>query len=280
MKGIFDTHAHYYDKRFTAEYEGGSDALLAQILPDHVSLILNVGTNPETSRIAVEQAAKYKEMYAAVGIHPEDCHYIREPEQALKQIRELVSDPVKRLQKKILAIGEIGLDYHWQEYDGIPMDKEKQAFFFEEQMKLAEQVGLPVIIHDREAHGDCFETVLRHPRVRGVFHSYSGSGDMARELTRRGWYISFSGTLTFKNANRVRDAAMAVPRDRLLIETDAPYLAPHPHRGKLNHSGLLVHTLEVLAELWGCSPAEAAKITLQNGQKLFFDGDFVESAQK
>ena len=280
MEGIFDTHAHYYDKRFTTEYEGGADALLAQILPDPVSLILNVGTNPETSRIAVEQAAKYKEMYAAVGIHPEDCHFIKDPAKSLEQICELVSDPAKRLQKKILAIGEIGLDYHWQEYDGIPMNKEKQAFFFEEQMKLAEQVGLPVIIHDREAHGDCFETVLRHPRVRGVFHSYSGSGDMARELTRRGWYISFSGTLTFKNANRVREAAMAVPRDRLLIETDAPYLAPHPHRGKLNHSGLLVHTLELLAELWGCSPAEAAKITLQNGQKLFFEGDFVESAQK
>ncbi|MBQ2249047.1 MAG: TatD family hydrolase, partial [Clostridia bacterium] len=144
------------------------------------------------------------------------------------------------------------------------------AYFFEAQMRLAEELGLPVIIHDREAHGDCFETVLRHPGVRGVFHSYSGSAEMARELTRRGWYISFSGTLTFKNARRVREAALAVPRDRLLVETDAPYLAPHPMRGKLNHSGLLVHTLSTLAELWECTPEEAAAITAQNGKNLFF----------
>jgi TatD DNase family protein len=153
------------------------------------------------------------------------------------------------------------------------MDKGKQACFFDVQMELARELDLPVIIHDREAHGDCFETILRHPEVRGVFHSYSGSAEMARELVRRGWYLSFSGTLTFKNAERVRAAAMAVPRDRLLIETDAPYLAPHPHRGKLNHSGLLIHSLETLSQLWECTSEEAAQITEQNAERLFFGTD-------
>ena len=137
-------------------------------------------------------------------------------------------------------------------------------------MEMAQLIELPVIIHDREAHGDCFETVLKYPGVRGVFHSYSGSAEMAKELTRRGWYISFSGTLTFKNANKVREAALAVPRDRLLIETDAPYLAPHPMRGRLNHSGLMVHTVNTLAELWGCTPQQAADQTAQNAEALFF----------
>ena len=275
MEGIFDTHAHYYDVRFEREAEGGADALLRQIMPEPVSMILNVGTNPQTSRLAVAQAAEYEGMYAAVGIHPEDCHYVTDAEGALQEIRDMVSDPARRRGDKILAIGEIGLDYHWQDYNGIPMDKQKQAYFFEAQMKMAEELGLPVIIHDREAHGDCFETVLRYPEVRGVFHSYSGSAEMARELTRRGWYISFSGTLTFKNASRVREAAMAVPTDRLLIETDAPYLAPHPHRGKLNHSGLTVHTVDTLAEIWQCSAEEAVLRTRENGKKLFFGDQFV-----
>ena len=209
-------------------------------------------------------------MYAAVGIHPEDSHWIADPDKALGELRGMLGDAASRKRDKILALGEIGLDYHYENYGEIALDREKESYFFEAQMRLAEELGLPVIIHDREAHGDCFETVLRHPNVRGVFHSYSGSAEMARELTRRGWYISFSGTLTFKNASRVREAALAVPRDRLLVETDAPYLAPHPMRGKLNHSGLLIHTLSALAALWECTPEEAAAITAQNGKNLFF----------
>ena len=270
MEGLFDTHAHYYDGRFDREIEGGADAVLREILPAPVSCILNVGTSCQTSRLAMEQAARYKEMYVAVGIHPEDCHFVTDPQGALDELRQILGSTESRRQDKILAIGEIGLDYHWPDYNGIPMDKKKQAFFFEEQLKLAEELDLPVIIHDREAHGDCFETVLRHPRARGVFHSYSGSAEMARDLTGRGWYISFSGTLTFKNANRVREAALAVPRDRLLIETDAPYLAPHPHRGKINHSGLMVHTAQAVADLWQCNIEEAVRITGENAKKLFF----------
>ncbi len=267
---IFDTHAHYFDRRFENEVEGGADAILSEIMPDPVERIVNVGTNCQNSRRAVAQAAGYAGMYAAVGIHPEDCHFIPDADAAMTELREILGDAESRRRDKIVAIGEIGLDYHWQQYGDIPMDKGKQAYFFDAQMELARELDLPVIIHDREAHGDCFETVLRHPEVRGVFHSYSGSAEMARELVRRGWYLSFSGTLTFKNADRVRAAATAVPRERLLIETDAPYLAPHPHRGRLNHSGLLVHSLETLAQLWACTPEEAAQITAQNAENLFF----------
>ena len=272
MECIFDTHAHYFDKKFES-VEGGANALLCDLFENqNIAAIVNVGTNLQNAREVIEQASRYAKMYAAVGIHPEDCHFITDPEAALAELSTLLQNEEKRKQNKIVALGEIGLDYHWQSYDNgkIPMNKELQAFFFEEQLKLAEKFNLPVIIHDREAHGDCFETVLRHPNVKGVFHSYSGSAEMAHELARRGWYISFSGTLTFTNAARVREAASAVPRDKLLIETDAPYLAPHPHRGKLNHSGYLTLVLSVLAQLWSCSTEEAAAQTYQNA-KTFFD---------
>ncbi len=267
---IFDTHAHYFDRRFAAEVEGGADAILSSILPEPVYRVVNVGTNCQNARAAIAQAARYEGMLCAIGIHPEDCHYLSDEQVALEELRVILGDTESRRRDKIVALGEIGLDYHYENYGEIPMDKAKQARFFEAQLRLAEELGLPVIIHDREAHGDCFETVLKFPQVRGVFHSYSGSADMARELVRRGWYISFSGTLTFKNANRVREAAAAVPRDRLLIETDAPYLAPHPMRGHINHSGLLVHSLNTLAELWQCTPQEAAAQTAENAERFFF----------
>ena len=271
MERIFDTHAHYFDKKFES-VEGGADAILCDLFENqNIAGIVNVGTNLQNACAVIEQAARYEKMYAAVGIHPEDCHFITDPEAALAQLSALLEDAEARKANKIVALGEIGLDYHWQSYDNgkIPMNKELQAFFFDEQMKLAEKLSLPVIIHDREAHGDCFETVLRHPNVKGVFHSYSGSAEMAHELTRRGWYISFSGTVTFTNAARVREAAAAVPRERLLIETDAPYLAPHPNRGKLNHSGYLRFVLETLAQIWNCSPTEAAEQTYQNAIRFF-----------
>ncbi len=271
MQRIFDTHAHYFDKKFES-VEGGADAILCDLFENcGIDGIVNVGTNLQNARKVIEQASHYQKMYAAVGIHPEDCHFITDPETELRDLSLLLENAEARKANKIVALGEIGLDYHWQSYDNgrIPMNKELQAFFFEEQMKLAENLSLPVIIHDREAHGDCFETVLRYPNVKGVFHSYSGSAEMAHELARRGWYISFSGTVTFTNAARVREAASAVPRDQLLIETDAPYLAPHPMRGKLNHSGYLTFVLSTLAQIWGCSPNEAAKQTYQNATAFF-----------
>ncbi|MBR2926079.1 MAG: TatD family hydrolase [Clostridia bacterium] len=269
MKQIFDTHAHYFDKRFENETEGGADAVLRVLFEGEIAGIINVATNPQNAIACIGQAKRYPLMFSAVGIHPEDCHVIADADGALASIESLLDTPEKRREHKIVALGEIGLDYHYENYGEIPMDKAREAYFFDRQMELAEKYGLPVIIHDREAHGDCFDTVLRYPNVRGVFHSYSGSPEMAGELSRRGWYLSFSGTLTFRNAERVRRAALSVPREQLLIETDAPYLAPHPHRGKLNHSGYLSYTLEVLGSLWDCTPEAAAEQTLRNAKRLF-----------
>ena len=258
---LFDSHAHYFDARFSEE-SAGADALLREILAGDVDRIINVGTSLENAPICLEMAQKYEGMYAAVGIHPSDsAPYERD---ALGKFEEFLEAHRDFKKEKIVAIGEIGFDYYWE-----PYDKEKQRFFFEGQMAMAEKYGLPVIIHDREAHGDSFETVLKFPKVRGVFHSYSGSAEMARELVKRGWYVSFSGVATFKNAARVREVVASVPLDRILIETDCPYLAPHPMRGKLNHSGYLHYTAETVAEVFGRSLPEIAEITHKNADELF-----------
>ena len=252
----FDSHAHYFDEKLA-----GQNDLLSRLLTGDVAAIINVGTSPETSRLAIQQAREYPNMYTAVGIHPTDCQDLAgEMEEHLAEIRALLTDPAN----KAVAIGEIGLDYYWE-----PIDYEKQMAYFESQLLLAEETGMPVIIHDRDAHGACFETILKHPKVHGVFHSYSGSREMALELIRRGWYISFSGTISFKNASRVREVAAALPHTSVLIETDAPYLTPHPHRGKVNHSGYLPFTCAALAEAWGISEEETARITRENACRLF-----------
>lgn len=273
---IFDSHAHYFDDRYSDPAEGpGADEILKNILAPYggiVSHIVNIGTNIQTSKQALSQAAQFDGMYAAVGIHPEDCQQIEHPEDQMRNLRDLLGcdtpDPVAyRKQNKIVAIGEIGLDYY--ERPWLPVDKERQAWYLEQQLLLAEELDMPVIIHDRDAHGDCFETVLRHPGVRGVFHSYSGSAEMAKELWRRGWMISFSGVITFKNAKRVQEVAASVPLEYLMVETDAPYLAPHPHRGKRNDSSLMRHTVEMLATLHGVTYDDMALLTAKNAARLF-----------
>ena len=257
----FDSHAHYYDERFKTETEEGADNLIGALLSDSVSAIINVGTSPVTSRAAVEQAKEHENMYTAIGIHPYDANFIlNDMGSALSEIEELIKNP----ESKCRALGEIGLDYHYEGYD-----ENLQKEYFEAQMSLAERLGIPVVIHDRDAHGDVMEIIRKYPRVKGIMHSYSGSVEMAEELVRLGYYISFSGTLTFKNARKTPEAAVAVPRERVLIETDAPYLAPHPHRGKINHSGYLEHTNARLAEIWGISPEECAKITDENARRFF-----------
>ena len=256
----FDSHAHYYDARFSEECKKGVSELLDALFAENVKAILNVGTSPETCIAAIEQSKKYDRMYTALGIHPTDGQYIASEEDALQKIETLILDP----KSKCVAIGEIGLDYHYPD-----TDKEKQMFFFEKQMRMAERFHLPVVIHDREAHGDVFEMICRHPEVHGVLHSFSGSPEMALDLVKRGYYISFSGTLTFTNAKKVAECAKALPHDRVLIETDAPYLAPHPLRGTLNHSGNLVYTNRKLAELWEISEEDCAQITAQNAERLF-----------
>ena len=264
-----DTHAHYFDRKYES-LEGGAEGILTSADFRSVTrAVINVGTNLQNSRLAVEQAGKYPFMAAAVGIHPEDAQGLSDgtpldPEAELDALRRWLSDPAVRARDKIVAIGEIGLDYYWE-----PMDKSLQKVFFEGQLAIAAEMDLPVIIHDREAHGDCFDTVLKYPAVRGVFHGYRGSEEMARELIRRGWYVAFGGASTFKNARRVRSVAASVDVNRLLLETDCPYMAPVPHRGKINHSGLIPCIAEVIAPLHGMTAEELADVTSRNAEELF-----------
>lgn len=279
MPRYTDTHAHYFDRKFDPNPHnfndkfnkyGGADTLLTD--PDFLSkvaAVINVGTNLTNSRTAVDMAGKYPYMAAAVGIHPEDAQGLPDgtpldPEAELAALRAWVSDPDRRKRDKIVAIGEIGFDYHWQ-----PMDKDLQRAFFEGQMQIAADTGLPVIIHDREAHGDSFEVVLKYPTVKGVFHAYGGSAEMARELTKRGWYIGFGGVATFKNAERVRSVIASMDLSKLLLETDCPYMAPVPFRGKINHSALIPYIAEVIAPLHGLTVEELAEVTNRNAEELF-----------
>ena len=257
---FFDSHAHYYDERFSEELGEGVDSLIDTLFLENTSYIVNVGTSPETSRAAINQAKKYENMYTAIGIHPSDTRFISDMEEALEEIKSLISDK----KNKCVALGEIGLDYHYPD-----TDKAKQMLYFEAEMKLAEELSLPVVIHDRDAHGDIMDVLRRYPNVRGVLHSFSGSPEMAAELISLGYMISFSGTLTFTNARRPREVAAAIPKECVLIETDCPYLAPHPHRGKMNHSGYLEYTASTLAEIWGVSPLECARITEENARRFF-----------
>ena len=255
----FDSHAHYYDERFESEINESVDTLIDALLQDSVSYIVNIGTSPKTSRLAIEQAKRHENMYTAIGIHPSDTRFLSDVDSEISEIEALIRDP----ESKCVCLGEIGLDYH---YEGT--DKEKQMEYFERQMLLAEKLGLPVSIHDREAHGDVMDVIRRHPDVKGILHSFSGSPEMAEELVRLGYYISFSGTLTFTNAKKPREVAAVLPKDKVLIETDCPYLTPHPHRGKTNHSGYLSYTNAVLAGIWGVSEEECARITEENARRI------------
>jgi TatD DNase family protein len=256
----FDSHAHYYDERFSEELTEGVDKLIDTLLSENVSFIINVGTDPTTSRQAAEQAKKYENMYTAIGIHPSDSRFLSDIDFELADIEALILDK----SNKCVCLGEIGLDYHYPD-----TDKEKQMRYFEAQMCLAEKLDIPVCIHDRESHADVMDVIRSHPKVRGVLHSFSGSAEMAEELVKLGWMISFSGTLTFTNARKPREVAARIPKEFVMIETDCPYLAPHPKRGTLNHSGNLEYTNAVLASIWNVTPEESAKITEDNAKRFF-----------
>ena len=266
MERLFDTHAHYFDAKFS-EVEGGAEAILSsEEFKNTVSHVVNVGAVPDDPYVSINLARKYDFIYSAVGIHPSDAQNIckDDVEGSLAVMEGLIATEESRKENKIVAVGEIGFDYYWQ-----PVDKETQYKYFDGQMKLAEKYSLPVIVHNRDAHGDTFDMICKYPNVKGIIHSCSMSAEMVKEIVKRGWYISFSGTVTFKNANKVREACSVVPLDRLLIETDAPYLAPHPYRGKLNHSILMAETARTVAEIHGKSYDEIAVITSNNAKKLF-----------
>ena len=256
----FDSHSHYYDERFIEEREGGADPLISALLSGEVSGIINVGTSPDTCRAAIEQAEKYDNMYLALGIHPSDTRFLSDMDAEIAEIENMI----KNQGRKCVCLGEIGLDYHYPD-----TDKERQHRYFRAQMALAEKLGLPVCIHDRDSHADVMAVIREFPNVRGVLHSYSGGVDMARELVELGYMISFSGTLTFTNARRPREVAATLPHDRILIETDCPYLAPHPLRGTLNHSGNLKYTNATLSEILGITEEECAALTEANAKRFF-----------
>lgn len=251
---LFDTHAHMDDRAFDAD----RSALLETALPQAgVQLLMNPGCSLESSRAASRLSQSYDYIYSAVGSHPD----------AADEVNDAVLDAYRamcRENPKIKAVGEIGLDYH---YEDIPRDIQQRVFLA--QMELARELELPVIVHEREAHQDGMRIVAEFPQVTGVFHCFSGSAEMARWLVSRGWYVGFTGVLTFKNARRALEAAAAVPRDRVVIETDCPYMSPEPFRGRRNDPTRLYRMAEALAAIWNVTPEEAQALTFENGKRLY-----------
>ena len=250
---LFDTHAHYDSGAFNADRL----EVLASMPEKGVEKILNPGCEMESSRTAVSLAEKFPFVYAAVGVHPSDCGPWEDG--WLEELRTLAAHP------KVKAIGEIGLDYYWK--DNPP--REFQQKVFHAQLELAEQLGLAVIVHDREAHRDCLEVVRAHPNVTGVYHCYSGSLEDAKILVKMGWMLSFTGVVTYKNARKSLEVIRWLPMDRLMIETDSPYLTPEPFRGQRNDSGKVYRVAETIAQVKGLDVEEIARITLANGKRFF-----------
>lgn len=248
----FDTHAHYHDDRFRDD----RDEVLASLPGKGIALCVCPGTDAASSELETETADRYAFVYAAAGIHPHEA--AAADERSFARTEALLTHP------KVVAVGEIGLDYH---YDFSPRDAQKEVF--RRQMETARRTGLPVIVHDREAHADCLEIVRAFPDVTGVYHCYSGSWEHAKLILKLGWYISFTGSITFKNAYHAYETVAKMPADRILIETDAPYMTPVPFRGRRNDSSYVSLVCEKVAELRGVTPEEAAALTLENGKRFF-----------
>ena len=249
---IFDTHAHYDSGAFNADrFE-----ILESMSEKNVGLIVDPGCDLLSSRDAIALAEKYDFVYAAVGWHPEDIDKLTE--EGFAELKKLAGHP------KCVAVGEIGLDYYWD-----AEHKDGQKALFVRQIELALELDKPVIVHDREAHGDCFDIVCRYPELRGVFHCYSGSAEMAAELLKRGWYLGFDGPITYKNARKSIEVLEMCPLDRMVIETDSPYLTPVPNRGKRNDSSNLKYVIEKIAEVRGMSAEEIERTTFENGKRLY-----------
>ena len=250
---LFDTHAHMDSRSFDCDRE----ALLAQLPDRGIRYLMNPGCSLASSHAAVALANKYDYIYAAVGSHPDAADEVNDA--VIAEYRELC-----KLNPKVKAIGEIGLDYH---YEDIPRDLQKKAFIA--QLELAKELDLPVIVHERDAHEDGMAIIKSFPTVKGVFHCYSGSAEMARQLVDLGWYIGFTGVLTFKNARRAVETAASIPIERIVLETDCPYMAPTPFRGKRNDPSYLYRMAEQLAQIRGRSVEEIHEITVENGKRLY-----------
>lgn len=251
MIKIIDTHAHYDDEAFDNDREG----LIASMLENSVDKIINMGCSIERSQRAVALAENFSQVYAAVGIHPEDCDNL--PENYLEILENLAKH------QKVKAIGEIGLDYHYEGFN-----RELQLRIFVEQLELAKKLALPVVIHARDATSDMME-ILREYKPNGVLHCFSGSAETAAEVIELGLYISFTGVLTFKNAKKAINACKIVPDDRLMLETDCPYMAPEPFRGKRCDSSLTYYTAQKAAEIRETNVETLIKKCNENAVRFF-----------
>ena len=252
---IFDTHAHYDDEQFNEDRV----ELLNSMEEQGVGTIVNVSAAYNSCKKVIALAKEYPFVYAAVGIHPENIE--DGWTDALAEIRRLAkSEP------RVRAIGEIGLDYYWEKDERA---RARQQVVFARQMELARELKMPVIVHDRDAHADCLEITRRYPDVTGVYHCYAGHVEMARELLERGYYLSFTGVITFKNAKKAVEVIREVPIERLMIETDSPYMAPEPYRGRRNSSLYVYRMAERIAEIKGMEATDVERITTENGRRLF-----------
>ena len=251
-RNIFDTHSHYADSAF----DGDRDELLAALPDKGVRFAALAGSSMQDSAENVALAQKYGYIYAAVGVHPESV------DETPSDYREKLTELVKS-SEKVRAIGEIGLDYHYENYD-----RDKQILFFRQQLELARELSLPVIVHSRNASEDTLD-ILKEYRPAGVVHCFSGSAEVAREVIKLGMYIGFTGVLTFKNAKKALRALEAVPLDRLLLQTDCPYMAPEPLRGRRCDSSMICYTAEKAAQIKGVSTQELLDITCRNGMDFY-----------
>ena len=256
MQSIFDSHAHYDDPRFDEDRE----ALLGSMAEHGVRAIMNVGNTTHANLAGIELAKRYPFVYCSIGIHPDQAAEI-----AAQNSREYLEVIAQQLSyEKAMALGEIGLDYYYD--DASP--REVQRKIFEEQLALAKDLDVPVIIHDRDAHQDTLELLQKY-RPKGIMHCFSGSAEFAKEVLRLGMYIGFTGVITFKNARRAVEAAAEVPLDRLLVETDCPYMAPEPFRGKRCDSTMLGQMVQKLAQIKGIDPEEMAARTCENACAVY-----------
>ena len=251
---LFDTHAHMNDPAFDPDRE----EMITGLMDKGVGLVMNVGCCLDSSRDSLALANQYDFVYTSVGSHPDSAGEVNE--DVLEEYGKLC----KLNPHKVKAIGEIGLDYY---YEDIPREIQKKAFIA--QLELAKELDMPVIVHERDAHQDGMDIIRQYPGVTGVFHCYSGSAEMARQLVNLGWYIGFTGVLTFKNARKAVETAASIPLDRIVLETDCPFMAPVPFRGKRNDPGYLCHMAEKLAEIRQLPVEEICRITTENGKRLY-----------
>ncbi len=249
---LYDSHAHYDDRQFDAD----RDEMLKSAHESGVAFINNIGSSIKTSKESVALAEKYDFVYATVGVHPNET--VGMTNDDIDTLRSLAKH------KKVVAIGEVGLDYHYDD-----TDEEEQKMWLPPQLELSKELSLPVVIHDRESRGECIKIMKDHKISNGVVHCYSGSAETAKEFLKMGLMISFTGVITFKNARRAIEALKVIPMECLMIETDAPYMAPEPFRGKRNYSGYVFRVAEKIAEIKGLSFEEVAEITTNNAIKFF-----------